>query len=172
MKLRAEVLSSERLSLEPLRVADAHELAPLLGDSRLHSHIGGPAPTEAELRERFERQVAGVAPDGAASWLNWVLRARGGGAVGTLQATIAGSVAELAWVVGAEHQGRGFAREAGLAAVAWLRSRGVGSFAAHIGPANGASEAVALALGMAPTDVVRSDGERLWELRVGGDSPG
>src|SRR4051812_33731638 len=90
VKLRAEVLTTERLSLEPLRVDDARELAPLLGDSRLYEHIGGPPPaSEEELRERFARQVVGESPDGAAWWLNWVLRVRAGGvAVGTLQATV------------------------------------------------------------------------------------
>src|SRR4051794_9495509 len=90
VKLRAEVLTTERLSLEPLRADDARELAPLLGDSRLYEHIGGPPPgSEEELRERFARQVGGESPDGAAWWLNWVLRARAGGvAVGTFQATV------------------------------------------------------------------------------------
>src|SRR5215212_6380084 len=132
VKLRAETLSTERLSLEPLRADHARELAPLLGDARLYEHIGGPAPSEAELRERFARQAGGESPDGTAWWLNWVLRARADGVVlGTLQATVARSgagalgPAELAWVVGARHQGTGFAREGALAAVEWLRSRGV-----------------------------------------------
>src|SRR3954471_3441903 len=135
VKLRAEVLTTERLSLEPLRVDDARELAPLLGDSRLYEHIGGPPPaSEEELRERFARQVVGESPDGAAWWLNWVLRVRAGGvAVGTFQATggRGGDAAGLAWGVGSAFQRAGFASEAALAVIAWLRAVGVDSFVAH-----------------------------------------
>jgi RimJ/RimL family protein N-acetyltransferase len=172
VNLRARELSTERLALEPLRGAHFDELAGLLGDARLYAHIGGAAPSVAELRERFARQVRGMAPEGTAWWLNWVLRGRGDGAViGTVQTTLprapapGSAAAELAWMVGVEHQGAGFAREGASAVVEWLRTCcGVGSFVAHIAPGNAASAAVARRLGMAPSGFVREDGELRWEV--------
>jgi RimJ/RimL family protein N-acetyltransferase len=154
VNFRAERLVGERLALQPLRVEDAAELAPLLGDA-----------SEASLRERFTRQVVGVAPDGSALWLNWVVRDRRSGvALGTMQATVVGSAAELAWVVGVAHRGAGVASSAARLVVAWLGSRGVARFVAHIAPANAPSEGVARRIGMAWSGVVRDDGERRWKM--------
>ena len=124
--------------------------------------IGGRPATEAELRERYTRQVAGHSSDGSEAWLNWVVRRRDGGElVGTVQATVSGSTAELAWVVAVAHQGRGYAREAATAVQTWLRTTGVSEFLAHIHPDHAASAGVARALGLAPTDTV-VDGEIRW----------
>src|SRR5205085_8682671 len=105
-------------------------------------------PDEDELAARYARQV------GHAGWLNWVVRERGR-AVGTVQATLAGAVAELAWVIGTADQGRGLATEAATAVRDRLRAEGVAEFRAHIHPGHGASAAVARHLGMHPTDVVQ-----------------
>jgi RimJ/RimL family protein N-acetyltransferase len=124
--------------------------------------IGGRPATEAELRERYTRQVAGHSSDGSEAWLNWVVRRRDGGElVGTVQATVSGSTGELAWVVAVAHQGRGYAREAATAVQTWLRTTGVSEFLAHIHPDHAASAGVARALGLAPTDTV-VDGEIRW----------
>ncbi len=130
-------------------------------DDRLHTFTGGRPATEDELRDRFTRQVAGP-PDGGETWLNWMLRRRDTGElVGTVQATVTGSAADLAWVVAVPHQGRGYAREAALAVRDLLRDAGVSRFCAHIHPDHVASAAVARALGLAPTSTV-VDGEIRW----------
>ena len=91
-----------------------------------------------------------------------MLRLRGTGQlVGTVQATVTEDAAELAWVVAADQQGKGFAREAAAAMTAWLRQHGVRRFIAHIHPDHEASIQVARALGLSPTDV-RVDGEIRW----------
>jgi RimJ/RimL family protein N-acetyltransferase len=110
---------------------------------------------------RVRRQVAGASPDGRHGWLNWVLRTADRTAVGTLQATLTGSQAELAWVVGTAHQGRGYAGEAALAVHDWLRTEGVDTFVAHIHPDHAASASVARRLGLVPT-AARQDGEVRW----------
>jgi RimJ/RimL family protein N-acetyltransferase len=141
-----EGLFTERLTLEPLRVEHAREMVPVVGAG------------ESELRSRFARQVAGI-PRG---WLNWVVRLDGV-AVATVQATVAGDVAELAWVVGVSHRRLGIASESTAAVMEWLRAaRAVVRFIAHIDPANVGSEGVARRLGMAPTAFVRADGEVRW----------
>jgi RimJ/RimL family protein N-acetyltransferase len=155
-------LRTARLDLEPLRVDHAAEAAAAFDDARLHTFIGGEPATEDELRDRYGRHVVGHSPDGSETWLNWMLRRRDTGElVGTVQATVTGTSADLAWVVAVPHQGRGFAREAALAVRAELAGTGVGTFGAHIHPAHGASAGVARALGMTPTDTV-VDGEIRW----------
>jgi len=89
--IAAPELTSERLTLEPLQVEHATEMAALLNDVALHEFIGGEPATLDVLGQRYERQVVGHSPDGSEVWLNWVLRRRDTGeAVGTAQATITG----------------------------------------------------------------------------------
>jgi RimJ/RimL family protein N-acetyltransferase len=161
---RATRLESERLIIDPLRIEDAEELAPLLGDPALYAFTGGGPPGTTELRERFARQVGGASPDGRDLWLNWVVRERASGrAVGMLQATVKPRmIAEMAWVIGTEHQGYGFAREGALVLAGWLRAAGVLRLRAHIRAGHRASEAVASAIGLAPTGTL-VDGEVRWE---------
>ncbi|MGK5674380.1 GNAT family N-acetyltransferase [Micromonospora sp. URMC 106] len=162
----AEVIGTERLVLEPLRVDHAEELAPLLNDEALHEYIGGSPATPDELRERYRRQAAGRSPDGREGWLNWVVRHRDtGDAIGTVQATVRFDgdrpVAELAWVVVAPHQGRGYAGEAAAGMVGWLAEQGIGALVAHVHPDHRASARVAERLGLRTTDDM-VDGEVRW----------
>jgi RimJ/RimL family protein N-acetyltransferase len=167
MRLSAERLVTDRLTLDPLRVEDADELAPLLDDPAIHAYIGGRPATADELRERYRRQVAGRSPDGSACWLNWVVRRRDSGrAIGTVQATITTQggrrVAQVAWIVAPSHQRRGYAREAAVEMVRWLRRQRTALVVAHVHPEHEASMAVARTLGLRPTDR-RVDGEVRWE---------
>ncbi len=162
LRARPGRLTTPRLTLEPLRVEHARELAPLLDDPALYEYTGGEPEGEAQLRARFERQTTGRSPDGTAAWLNWVVRDRASGAaVGTVQATVTGEEAELAWVIATARQGEGLATEAARAAQAWLREQGVTRFVAHVHPRHAASAAVARHLGMAPGEP-REDGEVRW----------
>jgi RimJ/RimL family protein N-acetyltransferase len=155
-----------RLRLEPLSVAHAAEMVAVLSDPALYEQTGGEPPTEAELRERYRRQVRGASPDGREWWLNWILRPDPGAApAGLVQATVRhdarGSRAELAWIVARSHQGAGLATEAARGVADWLRAQGVSAFEAHIRPGHSASEGVARHLGMEPTGEGRR-GEVRW----------
>lgn len=161
-------LYSARLDLERLHVDHADEMAPLLHDRALHTFIGGAPSTQPELGARYRRQSHGRSPDGSQGWLNWVIRRRADGqAVGTVQATVArestGLIAEVAWVVALPFQNQGYAREGGLAVVTWLREQEVTTVRANVHPEHEASQRVARALGMSPTEVV-VDGETRWQL--------
>jgi RimJ/RimL family protein N-acetyltransferase len=152
---------TERLELLPLRVEHAGEMAEVLSDPVLHTFIGGTPDTQEALRSRYERMTAG-SPDPAVSWLNWVIRLPAEDCLtGTVQATVSGADAEIAWVVGTPWQGRGIATEAVRGLVDWLPVR---TIIAHIHPDHRASAAVATAAGLAPTDE-RHDGEIRWRLR-------
>jgi RimJ/RimL family protein N-acetyltransferase len=85
----AEPIETPRLTLEPLRVEHAGEMAEVLADPRLYDYIGGTPPSPAQLRTRYALQVAGHSPDRRHGWLNWIVRERGtDAAIGSVQATI------------------------------------------------------------------------------------
>ena len=161
--MTTDQISSERLRLVPLTVADAAEMVGVLSGEALYAYTGGAPPGLSELRARYAGQVAGP-PDGREEWRNWILRREPGGeAVGYVQATITGEGrrAEIAWVVGLRWQGQGYATEAARALVGWLDARGAVVIQAHILPEHGASAAVARRAGLRPSGVVE-DGEQLW----------
>ncbi|MGI5455078.1 GNAT family N-acetyltransferase [Streptomyces sp. CA-249302] len=162
----ADVIHTSRLDLLPLRVEHAAEMAAVLSDPALHTFIGGTPATPEALRTRYERLVTG-SPDPAVTWLNWILRQRTDSRlVGTVQATVAGPTAEIAWVVGTPWQGRGLASEAARALVTWLTTRpGIRTVVAHVHPDHTASAAVARAAGLEPT-AEEQDGEQRWRLAL------
>jgi RimJ/RimL family protein N-acetyltransferase len=89
----------------------------VLSDVALYEYTGGAPPTLEQLRTRYATQVGGRSPDRTQGWLNWIVRGRGHpNAVGTVQATLVREgkdiSAEVAWVVGVPHQGRGYQTEA------------------------------------------------------------
>jgi RimJ/RimL family protein N-acetyltransferase len=157
---------TRRLDFEPLTADHAAELAPLLDDGALHEFIGGTPLDAASLAARYARLEKRRSPDGRQLWGNWVMRIRGtGAAVGTVQVTLpadgpgAGS-AEVAWVVSRQAQGHGYAKEAAVGLVALLHESGW-LVEAHIHPAHLASQHVARAAGLTPTDE-SVDGETRW----------
>jgi RimJ/RimL family protein N-acetyltransferase len=162
---------TERLRLEPLTESHAAELAPLLADPALHEFIGGAPLPESALTERYARLQARRSPDGAQAWGNWLLRVRETGrAVGTVQATLptAGpdaGPAEVAWVVARVAQGRGYATEAASSLVRRLGEAGW-TVVAHVHPDHVASQRVARAAGLSPTEQV-VDGEVRWARPAG-----
>jgi RimJ/RimL family protein N-acetyltransferase len=167
-----ESIVTERLILTPLTVLDADEMVGVLNDERLHEFIGGRPDALIELRDRYRRLVAG-AKESDDVWLNWIVRStHDGAAIGTVQATIstlsdARKVADVAWVTGMAWQGRGYASEAAVALVGWLRAHGVDEVTAHIRPDHQASATVAGRAGLQSTDE-RVDGETVWRLTNSG----
>lgn len=163
----AQPIRTHRLTLDPLRVEHAREMAAVLDDPALHTYIGGAPLTEPELTARYTRLAAG-SPDPVVSWCNWVVRLDDQHCLtGTVQATVTpgenGPVAEVAWVIGTRWQGQGLATEAARGLVAWLGDCGVHGVIAHIHPDHRASGSVAASVGLAPTDEWQ-DGEIRWEL--------
>ena len=157
-------LSSARLRLVPVTVADAGEMVRVLSGAALYAFTGGSPPGLDELRARYARQAGGRSPDGREEWRNWILRREPGGeAIGYVQATIVedGRRAEIAWVVGLDWQGRGYATEAARALVTWLDARGTTVIQAHIHPGHAASAAVAWRAGLRPAGTFQA-GEQLW----------
>jgi hypothetical protein len=80
----AEPIDTARLTLEPLAVDHASEMADVLADPRLYEYVGGTPPSEAELEARYGLQVVGHSPDGHRGWLNWIVRERATEAAGAM----------------------------------------------------------------------------------------
>jgi RimJ/RimL family protein N-acetyltransferase len=123
---------------------------------------GGTPPGDvAELAARYRAQIAGPDREGE-TWHNWVIRLRDGPAVGFVQATVTGAMADVAWVVGLPWQRRGIGAEAAEAMCSWLLRSGTGELVAHIHPENVASRHMATALGFVATGELDADGEMVW----------
>src|SRR5204863_10112448 len=104
-----------KVRLEPLTVAHAEELFPLLADPRVYQYIQDLPPASiSALIERFRRLESRYSPDGSQRWLNWAIRRLSDSqCVGFVQATIyPDHRAEFAFVLGARFWGLGFARDA------------------------------------------------------------
>jgi RimJ/RimL family protein N-acetyltransferase len=159
-------LTTERLRLDPLRVEDAAVMALVLADPVLYNFVGGSPPTVLTLEEQYTSWLAGPSRAGEA-WLNWVIRDETGETVGHAQATVVdgGSTADMAWIVGASWQGRGYATEAARAIAGWLEGEGVADITAHVHPDHVASSRVAERAGLVRTTVVEG-GEIVWRREV------
>ena len=163
--IEAAIIATERLVLVPLLAEDADELCDLLYDERLHEFIGGRPQSRLELHDRFVLLAAG-SPRAGETWMNWVVRRRfDSQAVGTVQATIrvvdGRQVARLGWMVGVEWQNQGFASEAAVELVKWVRRQGVEDIGANIHPDHEASATVATRAGLHQTEE-EFEGERVW----------
>ena len=165
---QADPLDSDRLALEPLAVDHAAEDAYRPGSTRaLPVHWRRAHQPWTNWAHGTAANPQGQSEDGSAGWLNWIVRpACGGPAIGFVQATLErkedGLVADLAWLVTPEEQGRGIAVEAAATVVTWLRSIDVRHIRAFIHPDHTASMQVARRTGLAPTSAL-IDGELLWE---------
>jgi RimJ/RimL family protein N-acetyltransferase len=161
-------IESERLLLTPLRREHADRLFDLLNDEELHRFIGGAPLSLDELRTRYKVLAKRRSPDGSELWLNWIVfRGADDAAVGTMQASVSESGATLAWVIGRQWQGRGYASEAARSLVEWLFGYAhVDEVRAHVHPKHVASARVARSAGLTPTDEF-AEGERVWRLGAG-----
>jgi len=164
----------DTLTLRPLSVNDAEAMVAVLGDASLYRYTGGQPPALEELSQRYARQARGASPDGTQQWIN-LLVVLDGMPIGYVQATVTdeGRSAEVAWVIGAAWQGRGYAKRAVRMLLGQLgEEQGVHEVVAHIHPEHLASQAVARSVGLSGTATV-VDGEVCWRLPLcdGGLSP-
>ena len=163
-------IETERLVLRPLGVSDAGEMESVLADVSLYEFTGGSPPTLDALTDLYRRQTAGSG-NPAEYWCNWIMRTKPDDrAVGFMQATVVGRLADVAWVVGVNDQGRGLATEAATAAGRWLADNGVCRVVAHIHPRHTASQTVAERIGLVRTGELDGDGEEIWAAGDAADS--
>lgn len=145
------LLHSKRLVLEPLTVAHAAEMLPVISSPELYTFLPSDAPSLTSLRELYHRWTARLSPDGDEIWLNWSARQRNSRAfVGHFQAALDGNgIATIAYLVGSSYQRRGYAHEALSVVCGYLSNTlQANTVRAWIDTRNQASIAVARRLGM------------------------
>jgi len=133
------------LVFESLGPAHASVLHEILGDARVWQHIqGSDGATEEQMRVAYARRAAG-SPRPGERWVNFAVRLSSGPYLGRVEATVHdGGWAEIAYVFGLTHRGRGYAR----AAVAWLLGQlGTDEVWAATRPENEPSRRLLTALG-------------------------
>jgi len=144
-------LATARLVLEPLVVAHAKALYPLLQDERLYTYIPQEPPLSVEaLAARYQRLATRRSPDGRQIWLNWVARLNTErDNVGMFQATIdSDQTALLAYMIFPPWQGQGYAHEGGARVLEHLvRDYGAPLVTAEIDTRNRASISLVESLG-------------------------
>ncbi|WP_184196738.1 GNAT family N-acetyltransferase [Chitinimonas taiwanensis] len=108
------VLTTQRLTLEPITAAHAAELLAGLSNEALYQFIPQNPPASLEaLQTRYKRLESRSSPDGDEWWLNWAVRLSGGEYVGVVEATVdEDNAATMAWFIFAAHQRKGYAKEA------------------------------------------------------------
>lgn len=138
------VLTTERLVLRGHRRTDFAPYVAFYASDRAE-HIGGPK-SEAEVWQIFAAEPGHWALKGF-GW--WMVEAEGApiGTVG-LHHPPKNPEVEIGWTLFAEAEGRGYAREAAEAALAWgLRHVRPASLVSYIAPANDRSIGLAKRLG-------------------------
>jgi len=138
---------------------------PILSDRSLYKFTGDEPPdSESSLESRYRYLEGRKSPDETQLWLNWLVRVQGDGTeIGYVQATVSETHADIAWVIGSEWQGNGYASEAALALVQWLVANGIKTTRACINSNHLASQRVADNAGLSNSGSVE-DGEDVWVL--------
>lgn len=149
----------------PLHAGDAARLFPVLRDPRIYTFVPDEPPrTEQDLAARFARYLRGPADGAAERWLNWTARLRWAGAyVGTFQATVHWGErrAAIAYLLGPEFWGQGYASEGVRSLVRWLLASGdVDAVEATIDPGNARSLRLVRRLGFSLVRPAAATGPR------------
>ena len=143
-------LMTGRLLLRPLRESDLDALAAIYADPRVTRFLDGPR-TREDTSTRLGWMIAGHREQGFGLWAT-TLRADGTlvGRCGILVQDVEGAREhEIAYLLGSEWWGNGYATEAAAAIRDHARSQlGFDRLISLIDPENTASQAVALRIGM------------------------
>ena len=104
---------ASRLLIEPMLPEHIEKLAPVLLQAEVYEHIGGQVPTPDKFALGLQRALAGPPRSRLGEhWLNYIVLERKSGTVlGRLEATVHDGLAEVAFLFGPQHWGRGFATE-------------------------------------------------------------
>lgn len=134
-----------RLRLEPLAESHLDELASVILHPLVYEHIEDHVPPLEEFKLGLARAIAGPGQNNDGQvWLNYLVRHGDTGAMlGRLESTLHDSIAEVAFLFGPEHWGKGYACEG----LAWLhaeiaRQHAITSFWGTTVPANGRCQAL------------------------------
>jgi RimJ/RimL family protein N-acetyltransferase len=153
------LLTTPRLTLEPIIEDHAPELWELFSDLKLHEFVPYEPLSLEKQRERCAKWAKRRSLDGAELWLNWMARdLKTKTSVGHFQVGVqSDGVASVGYVVARNFQNRGFATESLHAVFAYLKSSlGIGQVKAWIDTRNLASQRLAQKMGMKQVEVIKN----------------
>ena len=158
-------IKTHRLSLDPLLASHAQDMFPILSDSQLYGFTGDEPPeSQMALEERYRYLETRKSPGESQLWLNWLVTLENNKtSIGYVQATVSESHTDIAWVIGLQWQGNGYASEAATALVKWLQENDVKAIRSCIHPNHLASARVASNAGFSKSNATE-DGEAVWML--------
>ena len=109
-----QTITTPELILEPLTVAHAEAMFEVVSDPEIYRYLDYPPPPSIEhVRNVYSQLETRKSPDGAETWLNWVVSPRGHSPVGYVQATVLPSGgAWVAYALSSRYWGRGYAHAA------------------------------------------------------------
>lgn len=153
-------LLTARLALEPQFAAHADEMFAVLSDPAIYEFENAPPASVDALRARYRALESRRSADGSELWLNWVVRVRGGPAIGYVQATVLGAGrALIAYELHSGHWRQGYGTEAVTAMIEELRnSYGVTTIAAIFKRPNYRSRGLLERLGLRPATATMTAG--------------
>lgn len=156
-----------RVTLVPVDRSHAPAMFAILADPALYQYTGGAPPDDAKAVERwFSDLETRLSPDGTEQWLTWIVQLHAlDMPIGYMQATVASARADLAWLIGVDWQGQGYAREAAALLKTWLLENQIERATAHIHPDHSASQKIATALGLRCSGVFH-EGEEVWTAQL------
>lgn len=149
--------TTDRLAIEALASRHAAGLLAALDHPDVGRYIGGPdVTTLTALHDRIRFLAAGPPPERTETWHNFaVIRLDAGTVIGRLEATGHHTWAEIAYVFGPAHGGRGYATEATAWLIRHLATLGVTELYAAIHPDNAPSLRLVERLGLQPCSPTR-----------------
>jgi ribosomal-protein-alanine N-acetyltransferase len=159
---RAEILNSvvstKRLIIEPLNRSHAHELFPLMQNSKIYEWISSTAPMDVgKLAEVWAKRETRLSPKGNEAWLNWVVKRSCDGAyVGKIDVSVDSEnvATNVGYFFFPDHWGSGYASEAILAIAEHLATQGIVKMVATVTLGNVASYRVLEKAGFEKTRVI------------------
>lgn len=159
-------LRTARLDLEAVRPSHAEQAWPLVDDDRMWVYFPALRPASRDdLRRLYQKWERGSSSS-AEIWHNWMCRERAGRAlVGSMQSTVlpAQRAAYIAYAIYPQFQRKGYAREACLAVIAFIRETyAVERIWAEMDVRNEASFRLAESIGF--IRVAERDGEYRYEF--------
>lgn len=152
----APVLHTARLTLSGHAPGDLDALAAIWADPRVYAHIGGQPRSREEVWIQLLRHIGQWAAFGRGMWvLRETASGRLVGEAGLMDARRdiqppMPDVPEAGWILASAGHGRGFAREAMDAVLAWADGQQIARTACIIDPGNTASIRLADRLGYRP----------------------
>lgn len=152
-----------RIKLIPVNRFHATSMFHILSDKTLYQFTGGEPPQSVVTVEQwFTALESQLSPDGSERWLTWVVQLiETSKLIGYVQATVKRRETDIAWLIGQEWQGLGYASEAATELMAWISNHQITEVTARIHPDHMASQRIAAKLGMHPSGTT-VDGEEIW----------